>query len=174
MVTANTDILVIAGIPASGKSTFARKLQKEGFYYISLNGEDDAARTEQLQRDAYLAYRRGDTERLLELLSQSPGPVVVEYGFPPDEGNLQVVRGLRGGGARFVWFECPNDVARGRYRKRERGRAAAMAAFDRQIALIEERRDQITAAANPQFVQVLRGKAPKGHDELRREIFNDP
>jgi hypothetical protein len=103
-----TRLLVVAGIPASGKSQFSRKLRDRGFYYFTLNGEDDRWRTETLQIRAYQAYRRGDADALIQSLREPPGPVVIEYGFPPDPGNMAIVRAMRAAGARFVWFGWPH------------------------------------------------------------------
>src|SRR4051812_43312473 len=109
-------ILVVSGTPASGKSTFCRSLSKNGFYYFSLNGEDEEARTDDLQRRAWQEYQRlfqGESpERLLAPLRAAPGDPVVEWGFPPNDATFAIARSLRAAGARFVWFECPSDVAR--------------------------------------------------------------
>jgi hypothetical protein len=173
--SADTLILVIAGIPASGKSIFCRKLRERGFYYLTLNAEDDEWRTAELQARAWQRYRAGDTNGLIQALREAPGPVVVEYGFPPDAGNLGIVRALRAAGARFVWFDCPPDVARGRFRKREHGNVLKMVAFDRQMGLITANKEAIAEATGHQTVQVLKpnGKAPRSHDEIYREIFPD-
>src|SRR4051794_40834140 len=78
-------LLVVAGIPASGKSTFCRDLRKRGFSYFTLNGEDDALRTEPSQQAAFAAYSQNDIETLLVTLKSAPTPTVVEFGFPPDD-----------------------------------------------------------------------------------------
>ena len=177
LVDVAASVHVLAGVPASGKSTFGRSLVKRGFYYFSLNGEDAAQRVTPLQQQAWNHYRQGEADALVGALQLPEEPVIVEYGFPPDDGNLAVVRGLRAGGARFVWFDCPAAIARARFQKRERRDrpgllVASMQAFDRQMGLIETRWDAIVDAADPQIVDVLRdGRAPRSHDSLYAEIF---
>ena len=174
----DSPILVVAGVPASGKSTFARGLQNRGFYYFTLNGEDSEHRTDDLQQEAWLAYNRvfaGEaTETLIAVIRRAPLPAVVEWGFPPNDRALQIVKDMRAHRARFVWLDCPTDVARKRFRKRERGNVASMRAFDQQMSLIDARWNDIAHAASPLIVNVLRdGRAVRSTNDLYNEIAGE-
>lgn len=172
-VTNRTSPVVFSGVPASGKTTLALSLEKRGYSYFSLNGEDDARRTKPAQQAAYAAYRRADVDGLLAALASSSDPVVVEWGFPPDDVCLQVANALREAGARFVWFDCPIDIARRAFRKREQQRSQPipLSAFDHQVRAIGLRHDLIIVALKPQIVHVRRGKTHRSLDDLVSEIF---
>src|SRR5437764_687080 len=97
-------ILVLSGIPAAGKSDYARYLVREHrYYYVSLNGEDETKMTDDLQREARghygAALESGDVAQLVATLQAPHEPVVVEWGFPPNQLTLAVARGLREAGA---------------------------------------------------------------------------
>jgi hypothetical protein len=74
-------------------------------------------------------------------------------------------------GARFVWFDCPVEIARKRYAKRENYDVAKLQAFKQQVELTTERRQDILTVADPQIIQVMRGKAPRSHADLYEDIF---
>jgi predicted kinase len=176
-VTASPEsTIVVCGIPVSGKSTFARSLAKRGFYYFTLNGEDDAFRVESLQQEAWHAYlasfASASVDPLLPTLLKAPSRPVVEWGLPPNDPALELAKALRETGVRFVWFACPEPVARSRFRTRERGNVHKMAAFRHQMEMINSRHDAIMEAIRPQVVEVLRdGRAARANDDLYREIF---
>ena len=85
--------LLIAGIPASGKSTFARWLVDDHGYVRCPSGEEPGA--------TFLDEIDGAR-------AEHPN-VVIDWGFPV--GALSIVRGLIASGVEAWWFDGDRDAA---------------------------------------------------------------
>ena len=129
------DLLLITGIPGTGKTCFAEKFAKEfGFLHHDL--EDQQAQT--LNR-----FNANPSQFIGELLNEKKD-VVVTWGFGPDcERSVFLVQQLRSAGFKWIWFDGNRPAALREFQKRAaaQGRATAQEIdFYRQMYRIENSR----------------------------------
>jgi hypothetical protein len=104
-------VLILWGVPGTGKSTFAKHLvQHHGYVHIDTDvggaGESKAAK-------AWRALLNGqDTpENFVKVASYNPEPVVTEYGMSANERGIARLRRLRDAGAEPWWFDGDRAAA---------------------------------------------------------------
>lgn len=122
-------IILVSGIPASGKSTYARWLASSKQY----NHLDvDLAANGQIRLDVWL-----------ESIRQSQKSGVIDWGFPP--ANLDTVKWLVSQGVEHWWFDGNHKAARRKFLERhQRGEhPAGVIALDQQMAQIQAHWDEI-------------------------------
>src|SRR5579864_4379767 len=102
------DLLLITGIPGTGKTTYGDKFAKEfGFVHRDLEDEQTMNRF-----NAYPAQFIG------ELLNEKKS-VVVTWGFGPDcERSVFLVQQLRDAGFKWIWFDGNRPAALREFQKR--------------------------------------------------------
>ena len=102
------DLLLITGIPGTGKTTYGDKFAKEfGFVHRDLEDEQTMNRF-----NAYPAQFIG------ELLNEKKS-VVVTWGFGPDcERSVFLVQQLRDAGFKWIWFDGNRSAALREFQKR--------------------------------------------------------
>lgn len=132
------DLLLITGIPGTGKTCFAEKFAKEfGFLHHDL--EDQQAQT--LNR-----FNANPTQFIGELLNEKKN-VVITWGFGPDcERSVVLVQQTISAGFKWIWFDGNRPAALREFQKRaERAAAQGPATaqeidFYRQMYRIENSR----------------------------------
>lgn len=115
-------ILLVAGIPASGKSTYARWLVKnKGFALYDVDFASD----------------KNPLNRWIAQTEESGSQGVIDWGFPPS--NLDTVNWLISNGAAAWWFGGDPAAARASFalRSAKGEHPASLAAFEHQMAQIE-------------------------------------
>src|SRR5205085_10427350 len=121
-------ILLLSGIPATGKSTFARYLvSKHGFAHYDLECDSRGW--------PYPGLKRAwDTDRaaFLTQVRQHHDRVVLDWGFPIS--CLSWVKELQADGVQLIWFD--GDVGRSRQVFAQRG-GIAVTHFDNQVGAIQ-------------------------------------
>ncbi|HEV2036769.1 MAG TPA: hypothetical protein VGU71_21675 [Candidatus Dormibacteraeota bacterium] len=99
-------LLVISGVPASGKSTFCLSLAWQGWAFI--NHDEITAST--LDQTWWRLVTSGRAGEFVPLTSAAGQDVVLEFGFPM--ALLPAVRQLKAAGADHWWFKADHDAAR--------------------------------------------------------------
>jgi len=97
------DLLLITGIPATGKTCFGNKFAKEfGFLHCDL--EDQKAQI--VNR-----FVENSTQFIGELLNEKKH-VVVTWGFGPDcQRSASLIQQLRSAGFKWIWFDGNRPAA---------------------------------------------------------------
>jgi hypothetical protein len=143
-------LLLIAGIPATGKSHFGQWLSREhGYVHVDV---EKACRLEILGLRATwdACFQSGDASPFVADLRALGSPVAVDWGFPPD--LLHIVRALKREGVGVWWFD--GDRARAREEFVKRG-TVPVANFDAQMPRIEFRWAEIRDAFGLNRIDVL-------------------
>lgn len=128
--------LLVAGIPGTGKSTFARWLVSEHGYVRCPSGEEPGTNF----------FRDIDEAR------QTSENVVIDWGFPV--GMLDTVRLLIASGVEPWWFDGDRDAALEAFLART-GHPATRAAWDVQLGSIEEHWDNLASTFEGRILDVI-------------------
>jgi len=97
-------ILLVSGIPASGKSTYCRWLeQDQGFIHFDIDVQMFQG-TGVGPRWNSIFHPGGSTKPFVSTLRQWLRSVVIDWGFPP--AKLGVVRDLKEEGVEISWFDA--------------------------------------------------------------------
>lgn len=128
--------LLIAGIPGTGKSTFARWLVLERGYVRCPSGEEPGAN---FLPDIDEARRGSDN-------------VVIDWGFPV--GMLDTVRALIASGVEPWWFDGDRNAALESFLART-GHPATKAAWDVQLRNIEDHWDDLASTFEGRILDVI-------------------
>src|SRR5438105_1752902 len=101
-------LLHLAGVPAAGKSTFARWLQvQKGFVHIDVDIL------------APLGILTGNAPEIVGRLRHCGQRVVIDWGFRP--ASLPLVKDLSAEGVISVWLDADHQVARIKFIERKIG-----------------------------------------------------
>jgi hypothetical protein len=144
-------LLLIAGVPGAGKSSFVRWLDREqGFSALRWDEEADRPAIEAVLALA-LANESAKAQALIRRLGER---VVIEYGFQPGQSDHHV-EALKRIGFDAWWFDVDSyDDALKAFRKREG--PTDEEAFKRQVALIRSHRARIQRLFADRFIVTLR------------------
>lgn len=158
--------LLIAGVPAAGKTYFGDWLART-HGYLHLDVENDASVIASGLANVVAPFRQhGDTERLLDALERLDRPVVFNWGFPPE--YLHIVEEFEEVGFELWWLDA--DHARARQKFIERGEVPVKY-FDIQVAAITDRWNAITELFDPNLVDVLDAAGARlGPEEIWQRI----
>lgn len=159
-------MLHIAGIPATGKSTFGRWLQKErGFLHVDVEAPGVLYRL-QLESPWLKLFQENSASAFISQLRQLATDVVLDWGFPPT--YLPQVTLLQKEGVEAWWFTAQTDIARARFV--ERG-TVPLRAFEVQMSAIQERWHEIKAAFSPRIMETLhKGRGHLSPDQIWSEM----
>jgi predicted kinase len=147
-------ILLVSGIPASGKSTYCRWLeQDQGFIHFDIDiqmfqGTGVGAQWTNIFQPG------GSVEPFVSTLRQWLRSVVIDWGFAP--ARLGVVRNLKEEGVEIWWFDADRAAAQRKYV--ERG-DRALERFEAQIARIETTWSQIAEVFGTHIIVTLNSNA---------------
>jgi len=163
------DILLISGVPASGKSYFCEWLERaESFLHFDVEKD---GRLEQggLKPLWDRCFTMGSPDPLVKALRALGSPVVLNWGFPPEW--LSVVAALKRDGVNIWWFDADHAAARRAFIKRG---DVPLECFDRQMPKIERAWPSIKALFEPNIVTTLSpdDKRPSP-EEVFRQIQGD-
>jgi hypothetical protein len=141
------DVILIAGIPASGKTSFGDYLRDaKRFLHVDLEAPDGFFISVLDE-----SVRVGRLEVFLDVLKQNATQVVLTWGFHP--GDFNIIEALKSAEVELWWFDADEEAARERFLARGTGTAAT---FDAQLSRIHAVRDQIDACFAPRIIETLR------------------
>lgn len=104
------DLLLITGIPGTGKTCYADKFTKE-FGFLHHNLEDQQTQT--LNR-----FNANPAQFIGEVLTAKEN-VVITWGFGPDcERSVSLVLQLKSAGFKWIWFDGNRPAALREFQKR--------------------------------------------------------
>jgi len=148
-------LLLVCGIPASGKTTFTRWLERE-HSWLRVD-TDSVYANPRLDPDLHrlLTTVPLDVDGLVEHLGRQSDNVAVEWGFQP-LAYMASIELLRAMGVNMWWFDGDRDAARNAYSRREGGAVSAMQAHDVQMARIIRMWPRITAAFDGHVITTVR------------------
>ncbi|MDQ3098278.1 MAG: hypothetical protein M3Q44_00845 [bacterium] len=162
-------IVLLCGVPASGKFTFAKYLQdKHGYTYISL-GDDEWAdkKLKSLWDDVFEEKRQyNKVETFVRYFYDTYENVVLDWSFPMEQ--LRVVELLKRQWCEVIWLSCSTAVARKRYIKQHGSDSIHL--FDTQVKTIEENTPKLVKNLNPHVIDVLK---KDNANKTEKEIYAD-
>jgi len=154
-------ILLVAGTPASGKTSFGDYLrEKKDFLHVDI----EAFEGSYLHSVWVAALKLKDMSLFLNTLKERNPNAVLTWGFHLDD--LQIAADLKRGGVRLWWFEA--DEARAREKFIKRG-GASIDVFEAQMKRIKNNRGKIEDLFQPNILKTLR---PDNSSMTFREIFD--
>lgn len=161
-------IIILCGMPASGKSTFGKYLQeKHGYTYIPM--EDDVwpdNKLRSLWNDVFDSKRQyNKVETFVRYLYDNYENVVLDWGFPI--AHIRIVELLKRQWCEIIWFNCSTAIARERFVKRGKN---SVTYFDTQIKTIKENIDILRKNLNPKAINVLK---KDNANKTEEEIYSD-
>lgn len=132
-------LLLLSGIPASGKSSLGRYLASEcGVLHV--DAEEPGELLFNGLREAWNElFLSGSAKALVDAVSSSSASVVLDWGFPPP--CLPQVRAMRAAGFELWWLDGDHDAAHQLYRARPDKNSEP--AWQRQMRAIEQSWPQI-------------------------------
>jgi hypothetical protein len=154
-------IILVAGTPASGKTSFGDYLRdKKHFLHVDMEEFEGSY----FHAVWAAALRLKDMSLFLNTLKERSHNTVLSWGFHLDD--LQIVADLKRAGVRLWWFQA--DEARARERFISRG-GDSIEAFDAQMKRIKNNRGNIEELFQPNILTTLR---PDNSCMTFREIFD--
>src|ERR1017187_9558778 len=162
--------ILIAGIPASGKSTFGKWLAKtHGFIHVDMELPDTGPgglKALGLGSEWKAFLLETDSDSFLKSLREYSTSVALDWGFPPNPWMLSVVSRLDAGGVRLWWFDGDRLAARALFESRGN---KPVDTFDNQVAGISAAWAQISALAGHRIVKTV---SPDGSFPENAQIYS--
>lgn len=155
-------LLLIAGIPAAGKSHFSEWLEsRHEFLYLEVYNHDPRRDRSMvsvgLEKEWACCWQGNACSQFVEALRERRKAVVLEWGFPVR--CIQAVRALKEGGFSIWWFDADYEVARKKFVERARDKVrdfdSQMRDFDVQMRGIEKQWLNIKALFDPNIITTL-------------------
>lgn len=147
---ADEHLILLAGIPATGKSHFCRWLSAQhGYVHVDIE-KADFRHSLGLCHVWDIMESSGDALPLITALRRLGPRVILDWGFPPH--CLPIVTTLKNNGANLWWFDGDYDKARHEFIKRN---TVALASFDHQINQIRQSWNKISAVFEGRCMNVL-------------------
>jgi len=170
-------LLVISGVPASGKSTYCEWLAARGWVFINHDRANLSTRPiDQTWWNLVISGRAAD---FVQVVATGKQDVALEFGFPTD--LLPQVQLLKAAGAQHWWFEANHQTARALFIARNdewtrQGRqdlVIPIMAFDKYVHDIVTHRDEIREVFAPTIIETLQ---PDGRrlpvEEIHRQVLS--
>ena len=141
-------ILLVAGTPASGKTSFGDYLQdKKHFLHVDI----EAFEGSYLHSVWVASLKLKDMSLFLNTLKERTPNAVLSWGFHLDD--LQIVADLKRAGVKLWWFEADEARARERFVARN---GVALEVFEAQMKRIRNNRAKIEELFQPNLLKTLR------------------
>ena len=153
-------LLLIAGIPAAGKSHFSEWLEsRHEFLYLEIYNHDPHKDRSMvsvgLEKEWACCLQGNACSRFVVALQERRKPVVLEWGFPVQ--CIQAVQALKERGFSIWWFDADYRIARKKFVERAVKRArdklrdfdSQMRDFDVQMRGVERQWLNIKASLTP-------------------------
>jgi adenylate kinase family enzyme len=154
-------IILVAGTPASGKTSFGDYLRdKKHFLHVDIEEFEGSY----FHSVWVAALRLKDVSLFLITLKERSTNTILSWGFHLDD--LKIAADLKRAGVRLWWFEA--DEARARERFIARG-GVSIDVFDAQMKRIKNNRGKIEELFQPNILTTLR---PDNGRMTFREIFD--
>jgi hypothetical protein len=162
------EILLLSGVPATGKSTFGRWLQQErGFLHWDLEKQAVLITGRQLEWSPLLETRPGIRYFVRELGRMRPR-VALDWGFPPE--RLGIISALQEEGVHTWWFDGDRTAALESFRRRG---TVPLAAWHIQVSKIEDHWHRIEETYGPRMIRTLDANGRYADpEELSRRILD--
>jgi hypothetical protein len=159
--------ILLAGIPATGKSTFGNWLeQQKGYFHLDFD-EEDVVEQRGFKREQQLLWKHGQSEPLHASLLARKQPIVLNWGFAPH--FLPLVKQLLMWGFIPVWFTATPAVAR--VASIRRG-GIDIKYFDQYMAGLDEVYEDVMAVFGHSIIRTLRDDGTRMHPfEIYATIF---
>ena len=162
-------LLVISGVPASGKSSYCKWLTSRGWVFINHDRANQATR--QIDQTWWGLVISGRAAVFVQVVATEQGNVVLEFGFPTD--LLPQVRELKAAGAQHWWFELDHQTARQAFIARNdewtlQGRqdlVIPVLYFDQYVHDITAHGDEIRKLFAPKIIETLQPDGKRLTDE---------
>jgi len=159
--------ILIAGIPASGKSRFCEWVASaKGFVHVDMELLDHEAGSLQQTglRNQWNAFCEGsDHDSFIRAIKGRESSVVLNWGFPP--WMLSVVSALKASGVSLWWFDGDRLAARSLHESRGK----PVLAFDMQLTRISDAWAVINILFGDHIVRTVQ---PDGRLIENEEIFS--
>src|SRR5512138_1310575 len=113
------DLLLITGIPGTGKTWYGDKFAEE-FGFVHYDFEDQPT----------LNSLPADPAQLVASMVGQKEKVVITWGFvPDDQPSVSVLRQLRNASFRLIWFDGNRDAAKQKYEEKSKRAAKSLVDF---------------------------------------------
>jgi hypothetical protein len=109
MADSNVRVILVCGIPGSGKTTFCKWLESER-EFVHLDFDQLLKGQGTLDKLSLIGVLRQDPEDFMSEVSQKGQSIAIDWGFPT--ASLPLVRGLKEKGATVWWFDGNRVAAR--------------------------------------------------------------
>ena len=156
------DILLISGIPASGKNFFSAWLERtKGYIHFDYENE-----IERLEREGLLALwsaccSGAAAKPFVDALRRRGSSIVWNWGFPPEA--IEIVRSLKREGVHAWWFNADHAAARKAYIARG---DPPVKYFDIQMPKIVRAWPSIKALFEPNMIETLQADGSRMSPEV--------
>jgi len=147
-------LILIAGIPATGKTMYGEFARQHGFVHFDL---EDPCLFKRLFPDS--------SKFIDDILEKNSGDIVVTWGFVPSDVGTGIVKQFIARGFKLVWFDGDRAAAFKAYMER------AAYLFNLQMRRIEDSR--IVEVLEPLIINTIDGNGKfKPQEVIRKEIEN--
>lgn len=143
-------VVLISGIPASGKSSYGRWLAREkGFMHLDVE-QPGVLRQTGLEAQWNDMFAAASVELFVKALRLAGPPVVLDWGFPPR--CLSIVEALKNAGVDIWWFDGDRRAARESFLSRG---SVSVHALDVQMAATEKAWPGIQAVFGSRLIETV-------------------
>jgi hypothetical protein len=152
-------LLVISGVPATGKSRYCEWLTGRGWRFINHDLAERATRA--IDQTWWRLVTSDKAADFVQVVSAGTQDIALDFGFPI--ALLPQVRQLRAAGAQHWWFEADHQTAREAFivrneemaRLGKRDRIVDIRFFEQYVSDIAAHRDQLHQQFKPKIIETL-------------------
>ncbi len=159
-------VVLIAGIPGAGKSTFCERFAAhKGWLHLDIDwlGRSKPWPNEKLQQTWSVAIQTGDPAIFIRACKEI-GDVIIDWGFPIQ--YISFVQKLAARGFKIFWFDADVQAARRVFANRA---TVSLTAFDQQMSALNS--VDVLDAIGPKVIRVLeKGPQFKPYEEILEEM----